>query len=91
MAYVNLHEKLQEASRMLKEAQGAVIQAQGRDLEPLGQAEQTLIQVERELQNLQHQAGREAIENAQFQQAFESLHDIRQQVQEAQQNINDIP
>lgn len=90
MAHINLHEKLQMTSKMLKDAQQAVIQAQGRDLDTLEQAEAMLNQAEHELRSLQHQAGKEAIENAQFQQAFENLHDIRQQVQEAQQNINDI-
>jgi hypothetical protein len=32
----------------------------------------------------------EATQNPQFQQAFEDLHDTRQQVQEAQQNITDV-
>jgi aspartyl/asparaginyl-tRNA synthetase len=90
MAYLNLHEKLQQASRMLKEAQEAVIQAGGQDLQTLEQAENALNQVESELRAVQNQAGKEATENSQFQQAFESLHDIRQQVQEAQQNINDV-
>jgi aspartyl/asparaginyl-tRNA synthetase len=90
VAYVNLHEKLQQASRMLKEAQEAVIQAGGQDLQILEQAENALNQVENELRHVQNQAGTEATQNSQFQQAFESLHDIRQQVQEAQQNINDV-
>jgi aspartyl/asparaginyl-tRNA synthetase len=90
LAYLNLHEKLQQASRLLKEAQDAVIQAQGQDLQTLEQAENALNQAESELRSVQNQAGTEATENPQFQQAFESLHDIRQQVQEAQQNINDV-
>ena len=86
-----MHEKLQQASKMLKDAQAAVLQAQGQGLQILEQAQRMVEQAENELKNLQNQAGREATENAQFQQAFEELHDIRQQVQEAQQNINDIP
>ncbi|WP_047986015.1 hypothetical protein [Ornithinibacillus californiensis] len=89
MAQVNMHEKLQQASKMLKEAQQAVIQAQGQDIQTVERAHELLNQAESELQNLQNQAGREAIENSQFQQAFESLHDIRQQAQEAAQNIRD--
>lgn len=87
---VNLHEKLQQASRMLHEAQAAVIKAQGQDLSTLEEAQNMLEQVESELKNVQNQAGTEATENPQFQQAFEELHDIRQQVQEAQQNITDV-
>ncbi|MEN2767449.1 hypothetical protein [Ornithinibacillus xuwenensis] len=90
MAQVNLHQKLQQASQMLQDAQQAVMQAGGQDLNILEQAHQKLEQVERELKNTQNQAGTEATENPQFQQAFEDLHDIRQQVQEAQQNITDV-
>ncbi len=90
MAYENLHEELQRASALVNAAQEAVIQAQGQDMEVLEQAEQQLKSAEQTLRNLQSQAGTEATQNAQFQQAFEELHDVRQQVQEAQQNINDI-
>lgn len=89
LAHVNLHEKLQQASKMLKDAQQNIIQAQGQDLQLVEEAQSMLEQAENELRNLQHQAGREAIENPQFQQAFEELHDVRQQAQEAHQNIND--
>lgn len=91
LAQVNMHEKLQQTSKMLKDAQASVLQAQGQNLQRLEQAEELLNQTENELRNLQNQAGTEATENSQFQQAFEDLHDIRQQVQEAQQNIHDIP
>ncbi|MBU8790743.1 hypothetical protein [Oceanobacillus caeni] len=90
MAYENLHEELQRASALVNAAQEAVIQAQGQDMEVLEQAEQQLKSAEQTLRNLQRQAGTEATQNSQFQQAFEELHDVRQQVQEAQQNINDI-
>lgn len=90
MAYQNLHDELQIASSQVNAAQEAVIQAQGQDAQMLEMAEQALNQAEQVLRGLQDQAGREATENAQFQQAFEELHDVRQQVQEAQQNINDI-
>ncbi|WP_047982267.1 hypothetical protein [Ornithinibacillus contaminans] len=90
MAQVNLHQKLQQASQLLQEAQQAVVQAAGQDMSLLEQAHQKLEQAERELRNVQNQAGTEATENAQFQQAFEELHDVRQQVQEAQQNSTDV-
>ncbi|WP_068675542.1 hypothetical protein [Oceanobacillus sp. Castelsardo] len=89
MAYENLHEELQRASVQVNAAQEAVIQAQGRDTQVLDQAEQQLKNAEQILRNLQSEAGTEATQNSQFQQAFEELHDVRQQVQEAQQNIND--
>lgn len=90
MADQNIHEQLQQASQQIKEAQEAILQAQGYDREILEQAEQQLLQAEQGLQNTQTQAGTEATENAQFQQAYEKLHDTRQQVKEAQQNINDV-
>ncbi|HAM79707.1 hypothetical protein [Ornithinibacillus bavariensis] len=91
MPQVNLHEKLQRVSEMVNDAQEAVIQAQGQNLHVLEHAYSLLKQAENELKNVQNQAGAEATENPQFQQAFEELHDVRQQVQEAQQNIADIP
>lgn len=90
MVQKNLHQTLQQASQQIKQAQEAVIGAQGADLKQLEQAEQQLQQAEKDLQNAQNQAGNEITENAQFQQAFEELHDVRQQVKEAQQNNNDV-
>lgn len=90
MAEQNLHQILQQASQQINAAGEAVMQAQGSDPGLLEQAEQQLQQAETELQNAQSQAGTEATENAQFQQAYEQLHDLRQQVQEAQQNNNDV-
>ncbi|WHX25382.1 hypothetical protein QNH47_14625 [Virgibacillus halodenitrificans] len=86
----NLHEQLQSASRQIKEAQDAILQAQGRDAELLQQAHDQLQQAERELKHAQEHSGKTATENPQFQQAYESLHDTRQQVQEAQQNNSDV-
>ncbi|MUK87951.1 hypothetical protein GMD78_06005 [Ornithinibacillus sp. L9] len=85
----NLHDQLQHASRQVKDAQAAVLQAKGSNPELLEQAEQQLQQAEQILEKAQ-QAGTEATENPQFQQAYEELHDIRQQVKEAQQNNNDV-
>ncbi|MBY7143143.1 hypothetical protein KFZ56_08745 [Virgibacillus sp. NKC19-3] len=90
MVQQDIHHQLQQVSKQLHEAQATARLAQGSDLSLLEQANQQLSQVERMLQHVQNQAGTEATENAQFQQAYEQLHDTRQQVQEAQQNNNDI-
>ncbi|WP_067724821.1 hypothetical protein [Oceanobacillus damuensis] len=86
----DIHQRLQEASHQIKEAQEAIIRAQGHDRQLLEQAEQQLLQAEQALQATGEQAGSEATENSQFQQAYQKLHDTRQQVKEAQQNINDV-
>lgn len=85
-----LHETLQEASRQVKEAQEMVLQAQGADYELLQQAEQQLKEAEQVLREAQAQSGTEATENPQFQQAFEQLHDIRQQLQDVNQNFKEL-
>nr|WP_306798652.1 hypothetical protein [Oceanobacillus saliphilus] len=85
-----MHEQLQHASQQIKEAQDAILRAQGYDRKLLEQAEQQLQEAEQALQHTQDQAGTEATENSQFQQAYQNLHDTRQQVKEAQQNINDV-
>ncbi|WP_164669325.1 hypothetical protein [Virgibacillus doumboii] len=90
MSHQSLHEQLQQASQHLHDAQEAARRAQGSDAQLLEQADQLLNQAEKDLQHARNQGGREATENAQFQQAYEQLHDTRQQVQEAQQNNNDV-
>ncbi|WP_246001165.1 hypothetical protein [Oceanobacillus piezotolerans] len=86
----NIHTELQQASREINEAQEAVLQAQGRDEHLLEQAEQKIKRAADVLQNIQEHGGLEITKNSQFQQAYEELHDVRQQVQEAQQNNHDI-
>ena len=90
MTQSNLHQQLQQASQQIKGAKQAVSDAQGSDAELLEQADSQLQQAEHALEQAQNEAGTEATENPQFQQAFEQLHDTRQQVQEAQQNNNDV-
>ncbi|RDW17357.1 hypothetical protein CWR48_14260 [Oceanobacillus arenosus] len=90
MAHDNLHSKLQQASQLIDEAKDNVRLAQGSDLGLLQQAEQQLQQVEQHLQDVKNESGSEATNNPQFQQAYEQLHDTRQQVQEAQQNNNEV-
>ncbi|PAV28133.1 hypothetical protein CIL05_18685 [Virgibacillus profundi] len=90
MAQQNLHQQLQQASQQIHDAEENVRLAQGSDPNLLEQAEQELKKAEQVLENAQNQAGTEATENAQFQQAFQQLHDTRQQVQEAQQNNSDV-
>lgn len=77
------HQKLQQAHKQIISAQQAVLDAQGANNKLIEQAEQQLIQAEQALQALQTNEGTELTENPQFQQAYEELHDIRQQVQEA--------
>ncbi|MFA1822812.1 hypothetical protein ACDX78_22125 [Virgibacillus oceani] len=86
----HLHQILQQASKSIKEAQETAFEAQGSNEEMLDQAVQLLLQGEQELEYARMQAGTEATENPQFQQAYEQLHDTRQQLQEAQQNNNDV-
>lgn len=90
MSGENLHQTLQEASRKIKAASDAVIRAQGSDAQLIEQAESYLQAAEENLQQARKTSGSEATENPQFQQAYELLHDTRQQVSEAQQNNNEI-
>ncbi|WP_077622928.1 hypothetical protein [Sediminibacillus massiliensis] len=86
MSNQNLHEQLQQISRHLQEAQSSILEARGTDPELMAQAHEQLQRVEQELQDTQHQSGKEATENSQFQQAYEQLHDTRQQMQQLKQN-----
>ncbi|WP_112182557.1 MULTISPECIES: hypothetical protein [Paraliobacillus] len=90
MAEENLHFQLQDISKKIQAAQHDVMQAQGKDPHLLQQAQELLQLAEDALHSTREQAGTEATENPQFQQAAEELHDIRQQVQEAQQNNSDV-
>ncbi|GAA0614273.1 hypothetical protein GCM10009001_34430 [Virgibacillus siamensis] len=90
MSHQSLHEQLQQVSQHIEDAQETARQAQGSNQQLLSQADQLLKQAEQDLVHARNQAGAEATENAQFQQAYEQLHDTRQQVQEAQQNNNDV-
>ncbi|MEC5424833.1 hypothetical protein QGM71_15205 [Virgibacillus sp. C22-A2] len=90
MEQTNLHGKLQQISQHIAEAQEAVRLAQGSDPQLLLQAQEQLQQAEKELQQTKDLEGTAATENSQFQQAYEQLHDTRQDIQEAQQNNNGI-
>src|SRR5699024_11237115 len=85
-----LHQQLPPASQQIQGGKRAVSDAQGSDAELLDRAASQLQQADHALEQAQNEAGTEATENPQFQQAFEQLHDTRQQVQEAQQNNNDV-
>lgn len=87
---LNLHQRLQQASGQIKEAGQAVIQAQGSDDQLLELAQKQLQQAEQELKSAQNTAGTEATDNSQFQQAYEKLHDTRQQIQEIKKNNNNV-
>jgi glycyl-tRNA synthetase beta subunit len=90
MTEQNLHQKLQNASHQIISAQETVIQAQGKDAQLIEQAQQQLREAEHVLESLQNEAGTEATHNAQFQQAFEALHNVREQINEYQDNSNEI-
>lgn len=85
-----LHQELQQVSSQINQAQEDVLNAQGANMELVEDAEIKIEQARQALQTLQNTNGKEALENTQFQQAFETLHDVQQQIQEAQQNRNDI-
>lgn len=85
-----LHDTLQRASRQVKEAQEMVIRAQGADQHLLEQAERQLKEAELVLQQAQDQSGTETTENPQFQQAYEQLHHIRQQLQDVTHNFKEM-
>ncbi|MRG87139.1 hypothetical protein [Salinibacillus xinjiangensis] len=89
MSNQNLHEMLQQASHQIQEANETLIDAQGEDPELIQQAQQQLERVEQELHTAQQQAGQEATENPQFQQAFEQLHNTRQHIQDLRHNNKD--
>lgn len=86
----NLHQALEQASEQVKTAQESVIQAQGSDAQLLEHAEQQLKHAEHQLEQIQSQAGTEATENPQFQQAYEQLHNIRQQIQDVKHNFKEL-
>lgn len=90
MVQQTLHQLLQQASKSIQEAQVTASEAQGSNEILLNQAVQLLLKGEQTLEKARHQGGTEATENSQFQQAYEQLHDTRQQLQEAQQNNNDV-
>lgn len=85
----NIHQNLQEASHIIQEAQQTAINAQGTDAEELRRAQEKLERAEQELNQARMQGGLEAVENPQFQQASEQLHDTRQNVQDALQQNRD--
>lgn len=90
MVQQNLHQMLQQASKRIHEAQELGREAQGSNETLLEEALQLLLLGEQQLKNARQQAGTEATENPQFQQAYEQLHNTRQQLQEAEQNNHDI-
>ncbi|MBB6452714.1 histone-lysine N-methyltransferase MLL2 [Salirhabdus euzebyi] len=86
----NLHEQLQLVSHQIQDAQQTVIDSQGSNAQQLENALDQLQQVEKQLQLAKDQAGTEATENPQFQQAYEQLHNIRQQIAEMKQDDNEF-
>lgn len=87
---VNLQQKLDQASKQIKDAEECILIAQGSDTTSIQQAHQLLQQAEQLLESTQNSLGAEATENPQFQQAFEQLHNTRQQVTEAKENNSEF-
>lgn len=90
MQQETLHELLQQASNRIQEAQEAFREAQGSNETFFEQAVRLLTEGEQVLKNAQQQAGTEATENPQFQQAYEQLHDTRQQLQDIKHNNHGV-
>ncbi|MFD1337011.1 hypothetical protein ACFQ4N_15790 [Oceanobacillus iheyensis] len=78
----NQHHEIEQCTVQVQQAYQLIEQAKSAngDMEQLMQAEQQLLQAEQHLKATQHQFGNAALENAQFQQTEEQLHDARQQI-----------
>ncbi|MUK90520.1 hypothetical protein GMD78_19370 [Ornithinibacillus sp. L9] len=83
-----LHQQIQQASQQIADAQQAFANAQGNNVELLKHANEQLQHAEQALQDANKLSGEEATRNPQFQQAYQRLHDTRQQMQEAKQKYN---
>ncbi len=82
-----LHQQLELAAQQFTNAYQLIQQAKTNgDEQELLQAQDQLLQLDHLLKSAQIQAGEEALENAQFQQTFEKLHNARQEIEEFRQN-----
>ncbi|HLR80393.1 MAG TPA: hypothetical protein VK119_07395 [Bacillota bacterium] len=86
MEQYDLQQQLQQANELIKKAQSDVGKTQSLDEASLEQAHEQLQQAEFHLEDVQKKAGREATKHPQFQQAFQQLHNMRRQINEAWQD-----
>jgi chromosome segregation ATPase len=84
----NIQQQLVHVSRHMKQAETYMVNAQGANQSLLEQSHQNLDQAENMLEQLQDNLGETATQNPQFQQAYEKLHDTRQQLDETKKNNN---
>jgi hypothetical protein len=81
------HQQIELATEQFTEAYQLLQEAKTNgDEEQLLQAQQQLLQVDSLLKATQYHAGEQALENPQFQQTFEKLHNARQEIEEYRQN-----
>ena len=75
------HHEIERCTNQVKQAYQMIVQAKTNgNIEQLEQAEQQLLQAEEYLKATQAHFGSEALENPQFQQTAEQLHDARQEI-----------
>ncbi|WP_077317937.1 hypothetical protein [Virgibacillus proomii] len=81
------HQQIELATEQFSEAYQLLQEAKTNgDEEQLLQAQQQLLQVDSLLKATQYHAGEQVLENPQFQQTFEKLHNARQEIEEYRQN-----
>ncbi|SHH01055.1 hypothetical protein [Virgibacillus chiguensis] len=82
-----LHQQLELATQQFTDAYELIQQAKtSGNEEELMQAQNQLLQVDHLLKETKYQAGQDALDNPQFQQTFEKLHNARQEIETYRQN-----
>lgn len=81
MSGQNQHHEIEECTKQVKQAYQMIVQAKtNENMEQLEQAQQQLLQAEEHLKSTQERFGSEVLNNPQFQQTEEQLHDARQEI-----------
>ncbi len=87
MSQQNQHQMIETCTIQVKQAYQMIEQAKTNgDMRQLQEAEQELRQAEENLHAAQERFGTAALENPQFQQTQEHLHDARQEIEHFRQN-----
>ncbi|GLO68002.1 hypothetical protein AQ616_02010 [Oceanobacillus sp. E9] len=82
MSGQNQHHEIEKCTNQVKQAYQMIVQAKTNgDMDQLMQAQQQLLQAEEHLKATQERFGNEALNNPQFQQTEEQLHDARQEIE----------
>ncbi|WP_419893113.1 hypothetical protein [Oceanobacillus kimchii] len=82
MSGQNQHHEIEKCTNQVKRAYQMIVQAKTNgDMDQLMQAQQQLLQAEEHLKATQQRFGNEALNNPQFQQTEEQLHDARQEIE----------